>query len=103
MKSNGNDNAHYSDIDFALFVHNNGNLDIYEGGLRIGASFGLVAAGDRLKVAAEDNGSTVRYYQNDDLLYTSNRTPTFPLLLDTSFNNWGARLTDAVICGDLTQ
>lgn len=101
--SNGNDSQHYSDIDFAVFVHKNGNLDIYEGGLRIGASFGLAVAGDRFKVAAEQNGSTVSYYQNDNLLYRSSRRPTYPLLLDTSFANWGARLTNAVICGDLTQ
>ena len=86
-----------------MFVHRDGILDIFEGGLRIGASFGLAVAGDRFKVAAEGSGSTVRYYQNDNLLYTSNRKPAFPLLLDISLNKWGARLTDAVICGDLTQ
>jgi hypothetical protein len=87
--SNGDTNQHYNDIDFAIYLMTSSRLRIYEGGVSRG-TFGTYATGDTLRVEA--TGSTVRYYRNGVLLYTSLGTPTYPLLGDTAFYNVGGRI-----------
>ena len=93
--SNGNTNASYQDIDFALYAQAGGNLQIYEGGaLRVGSA-GTYIPGDKLRVAVE--GGIVKYRKNGALLYTSLVTPTYPLLVDTALYSQNATITSAVV------
>src|SRR5882724_5868287 len=89
--SYGNTNQSWDDIDFCIYLQNNGTLDINEGASSRG-SFGSYAAGDVFRVAVE--GGVVKYRKNGTLLYTSTVTPTYPLLVDTSLYSTNATLTN---------
>jgi hypothetical protein len=98
--SNGDSNQDYTDIDYAMFIVSNSTIQIYEKGVGIPvSSFGDYLPGDKLRVAVE--GGQVKYRKNGVLLYTSSATPTYPLLVDTSFYTPNATVTDAVISGQL--
>jgi len=103
--SNGDGGQDYTDIDFAIHLQGEagwpGDLVIFEGGAekhRINSTQQNPAyvAGDVLKVAVT-NG-VVRYYKNEVLLYTSQSTPVFPLLLDASVFHLNAKVQDAWLC-----
>ncbi len=91
--SNGDSNASYTDIDFALYLYG-GQLRIYEAGAARGI-FGAFTTGDTLRVAVVDG--VVQYSRNGTVLYTSAGTPTYPLLVDTALYTTGATLVDVVI------
>ena len=91
---NGNTDASYTDIDFALFLVNGGQLWIYEGGTYRG-SFGTYVPGDKLRVGVE--GGAVKYRKNGALLYSSLVAPTYPLLVDTALSTLNATITSAVV------
>ncbi len=95
--SHGSANSGYSDIDYALYMAS-GTLYIYEGGLNRG-SFGALVAADRLRVSVESG--VVKYRKNGALLYTSGIAPTFPLLVDSSLQSSGARISGVVLSGAL--
>lgn len=85
-----NTTASFEDIDFAIYTDANGSIYVYENG----ANKGAVSAWDKttnnvFKVAVE-NG-VVRYYQNNNLIYTSAVAPTYPLFADCSMHCYGAR------------
>lgn len=92
--SNGNYVPSTADVQFALFMAG-GTLKVYENGLLKG-NFGTYAVGDALKVAVE--GGVVSYYRNGTLLYISSAAPTYPMLVDTSINSLGGRITNVYIC-----
>gem|GEM_PF-4446673 len=103
--SNGDGGQDYTDIDFAIHLQEEagwpGDLVIFEGGAekhRINSTQQNPAyvAGDVLKVAV--TGGVVRYYKNEVLLYTSQSTPVFPLLLDASVFHLNAKVQDAWLC-----
>jgi hypothetical protein len=91
--SNGNTNTSYTDIDFALYL-SGGQLAIYEGGAYKG-NFGPFATGDTLRVGVVEG--LVEYSRNGAVLYTSNGTPTYPLLVDTALYSINSTLVDVVI------
>jgi hypothetical protein len=95
--SNGDSNADYTDIDYAFYMLGNGQLMIYEAGTSIGA-FGTYAVGDdfRLQVV----GGVVTYYQNGNPLYTSQRAPTLPLVVDSSLFSTGATIKNLNVGSD---
>jgi hypothetical protein len=95
--SNGDSNQSTTDVDFAI-VMAGGTLKVYENGLLKG-NFGTYAVGDVLKVAVESG--VVKYYRNGGLVYTSSASPTYPLLVDTSINSTGGRVSNVYICGNL--
>jgi alpha-tubulin suppressor-like RCC1 family protein len=97
--SNGDRNASYEDIDFAIALEGS-SLEIREAGVSRGIS-GSYAVGDRLRVAVE-NG-TIRYRQNGRLLYESAVVPSFPLLVDSSLDTPGSVLAGAVLSGELVD
>ena len=97
---NGDTSYHLSDIEYALFVAGDGMLYVHESGEPKGVPVAY-AAGDRLKVAVE--GGVVKYYRNGTAFYTSEVTPSYPLLVDTSFNTVYARVINVQIAGNLTQ
>jgi RHS repeat-associated protein len=80
--------AGYTSLAHAWYMAT-GALHIYEGGVSRGA-FGAYAAGDVLKI--ERSASTVRYYQNGALKYTSPVVSTSMLLVDASFYTTGGTL-----------
>jgi alpha-tubulin suppressor-like RCC1 family protein len=92
--SNGDSNQNYTDIDFAIGLSNAGEVYVYEGGWSPGY-FGYYAPGDRLRVGVE--GGAVKYRKNGTLLYTSTTTPTYPLLVDTSFYNASSSVSDVYV------
>ena len=91
--SNGNSTASYQDIDFAVYL-SQGQLKIFEAGTSKGV-FGTYAAGDALRVAVV--GGVVKYSRNGMLVYTSTKTPVYPLLVDTALYTQGATLKGALI------
>ena len=99
--SNGNSGTGYDDVNFAInltnYAHNGGFVaNIHENGVYKGET--IYNAGDVFRVAVEVGG--VKYYKNGSLIYTSARTPTYPLIVDTSFGEVGATITNARISGD---
>jgi RHS repeat-associated protein len=92
--SNGNTNQSWDDIDFCIYLEGSGTVYINEGATPRG-SFGSYAAGDVFRVAVE--GGVVKYRKNGALLYASNVSPTYPLLVDTALYSSGATLTNAMI------
>jgi len=93
--SNGDSDQGFADIDFAFYLKANGIISIYESGIRRSANVGTYAAGDVFRVAVE--GTTVTYWRNGALVYTSLATPSFPLLLDSSLRSPGATIQDAAV------
>ena len=96
--SNGDSNADYPDIDFGIQGGPNytNTLAIYENGAVPPKISGLpYSSSDIFRVAIESG--VIKYYQNGNLLYTSSKSPTYPLLLDTSIYANNSSVTDAVI------
>lgn len=91
--SHGNTNASYADIDYAIYLRNDGLLDVYE---NVGANsyqrgpFGTYASGDRVKVRLQSG--VVTYLKNDVVFYTSAVAPTLPLRLDAAVYETGGTL-----------
>jgi hypothetical protein len=84
----------YTTIQYAFYLINTGNLQIYESGTARG-SFGTYATNDILKITVENN--VVKYYQNGNLLYISSVTPTLPMLVDASINTLNGTITNAMV------
>jgi hypothetical protein len=93
--SKGNSSASYNDLDFGLY-ETNGQIQVYEIGSLKG-TFGTYAPGDKLRVAVV--GGVVKYSKNGVAFYTSTKTPTYPLLVDTALYTQGATLNSVVIAG----
>ena len=95
--SNGDADQNYTDIDFAIYPNKDGLIKIFEGSVSHG-EFGTYQTGDILKVAVESG--VVKYYNNNAILYTSEVSPVYPLLVDTSLYHIGSTLKDVQIGGD---
>jgi exonuclease III len=80
LNTDTTDNTSYSTIAFAFNFWPSGAWDIREH--NVYRSEGTYAAGDVFKIAVE--GTSIKYYRNGSLLYTSTVVPSFPLVLDTS-------------------
>lgn len=93
---NGDTNQDISDVEFGLLLADGGTLAVYERGIYVG-SFGVPAAGERLRIAVVDG--KVRYYRNGQQFYESAAVPTFPLLVDTSLNEPGATVSGVMLAG----
>ncbi|HJQ69750.1 MAG TPA: fibronectin type III domain-containing protein, partial [Blastocatellia bacterium] len=99
--SNGDSGTGYEDVDFAINLTSNAHsggfiVNIHENGVYKGDT--IYSSGDVFRVAVE--GGAVKYYKNGSLIYTSARTPVYPLIVDTSFGEVGATITNAKISGD---
>ena len=81
-----------SSIDFAL-VCRSGMLEVWESGIEQG-SYGIYQSTDLLQVRVGRTG-LVEYVRNDQVLYTSRAEEfSYPLAVDSSFNNPSGRLED---------
>ena len=96
---NGDSSASYNDIEYAIYLYNDGSSYIYESGNYIGR-FDSYSTGDTFKVAVESG--VVNYYHNAHLEYTSAVVPSYPLLLDTSIFTWNGTIDNAMISGNLS-
>jgi PKD repeat protein len=90
----------FTNIDFAIYLADNGELKIYEKGIGRGL-FGTYEVGDRLQIAIEEG--VVRYKRNGTAFYSSSRAPVYPLLIDTALFSTGATITEASISGLLVD
>jgi RHS repeat-associated protein len=89
--SDVNTNANYNTIDYALYPTAAGAIYIYENGTSRG-QFGTYAPGDVLKI--DRAGSTIRYYKNNVLLYTSTVASSSALMADAAFFTSGATIAN---------
>ncbi len=94
--SNGNTDASYPDVDFAIALGSGAPIYIFEKGVNRG-SFGTYQSGDILRIAVV--GGVVNYSNNGTVFYTSTQARTYPLLVDTWLYTQGATLTSVVIQG----
>jgi hypothetical protein len=79
--SNGNTDEDFDDIDFGIQAEEASNdLNVIEGGVTMFTT--TYEADDRVRVAVVSG--EVRYFLNDNLIYTSLTAPTYPLLVDVS-------------------
>src|SRR6266446_5749855 len=84
----------YANINYSFTFWPSGGWDIREGyaNWRTEGSF---VTGDLFRISIE-NGA-VKYYKNGGLLYTSNATPTYPLVMDTSLTSLNSSVNNAMI------
>jgi RHS repeat-associated protein len=94
--STGDSNQNYTDIDFALYPYSDGNMYVYEQGGYV-TNLGPYAASDRYRVSIE--AGAIKYRKNGTVVYSSARTPQYPLLADTSFYTPGAGIGGVVMSG----
>ena len=87
----------YEEIAYALHLSSVGDLRIRESGTFLGI-VGSYVPGDVLRV--EVDLSQVKYKKNGQVIYTSNTSPTYPLIVDTSLNHTGGMVNAAMIEGD---
>jgi hypothetical protein len=98
--SNGDADQGYADIDFALYTYPpSGRVLVYENGVARASS--PYAPGDRFRVSVE--AGRVRYRRNGQLIHEAAASPAFPLLVDTSFYDRGARLAAVTLGGALVD
>jgi hypothetical protein len=80
----------FTQIDYALYLTNATSLvRIYENG-QVQVTPGTYKPGDVFKI--ERTGTTVKYYQNNNLIHTSTKASSTVLMADASFNGPGASL-----------
>jgi hypothetical protein len=90
--NNEDQNVGFADIDYAVYLQSNGSIQIYESGSNLG-NFGNYSSGDVFEIRVFN--SEVRYFQNDEILYISNKVPDLPLYVDVSVRDVGATVTGA--------
>lgn len=86
--------AGFDDIDHAIYMKADGNLEIYERGQSKGG-FGPYQAGMVFKVQVQNN--VVSYYKNGTVFYTSGLAPVYPLNFDSSFSTQNATVTNVLV------
>ena len=86
------ENQHYNDIDYAIFLEKGGYIFITEKGIGKRSPRGQerYQTGDVLQV--QRRGDTISYLKNEKVFYVSNTKSRGELFLDTSLNDTGATL-----------
>ncbi|WP_437544967.1 M23 family metallopeptidase [Sorangium sp. So ce367] len=90
----GDTDQGFGDIDYAIYLRDDGGLEVYEQGAGQGY-FGSYEVGDVFRV--EVFNGQVRYRKNGMVFHTSTTAPTYPLGLDTSLNHEGATVASAQV------
>jgi RHS repeat-associated protein len=86
--SDTNVDVHYTAIDYALYLYDN-RLLVYENGSKKHDNT-AIASGDVLRI--ERTGTTIKYYKNGTLVYTSATPSATNLLIDVAFYHSGGTL-----------
>lgn len=91
--SNGNTNQDLADIDFAIRLNGGGAAEIQEN--EVYKEETTYATNDVFRV--EIIGNQVKYKKNGAVFYTSTKTPTYPLLVDSAIYTQGSSISNAII------
>ncbi len=83
--SNGDTNQDLPDIDFGILMGANASIEIRENNIKRTIPATTYVPGDVFRIAVINN--VVTYHKNGTLLFTSSKTPTFPLLVDTALRD----------------
>ncbi len=83
-------NQNYNTLDYAFYL-NGTSLKVYENGASKFTVSGALTTGTKLKI--ERTGTTVKYYRNGLLVYTSLTPSSTKLMADMSLNTAGATLS----------
>jgi outer membrane protein assembly factor BamB len=83
----------FLDIDFSIKLTDYGVAEIREN--NVYARDTTYSTGDIFRVAVQAN--EVRYYKNGGLLYSSSKTPVYPLFADVSLLTLGGKIDNAVL------
>jgi hypothetical protein len=98
-----NEDANYNKINYAIFLTQTSNIDIYEiaGGATINTrvAFRITSYNANDTFSIERNDNTITYLKNGTVFYTSLNTSTGNLHLDTSFNTTNSELLNVQIKG----
>jgi hypothetical protein len=82
--------ASYTDIDYAWYFQNDGNLAIYESGLIVGSAGSYGAYTTSTVLSLTYDGTNIIYWKDGVSVRTVARAVGSPLYFDASFNNTGA-------------
>src|SRR2546428_4857183 len=93
--SHSDDDTTFADIDFGFRFNGGGWADILENGAYQSGGDTPYAAGDVFRVALV--GGNIRYSRNGTLLLEHQRSPVYPLVLDTSLGSMGATIHHAQV------
>lgn len=90
--NHGNAGTSYADIDFGIRFNGAGTADLLENGFYKGGDVPY-SVGDVFRITVSHD--VVYYRHNGTVIYTSQVTPTYPLVLDTGFGSMDATLYNA--------
>jgi hypothetical protein len=99
--SNEDLGAGYTSINYAVMMRDDGFVQLYEKGIPVGTSRPY-AIDDIFRISVEVGilgEHVVKYYQNGEVIHTSEVTPTFPLRVDVSLKHKEAVIRDVTITG----
>src|SRR5271166_4119957 len=96
LSTSANNAGNYTTIQFAIYL-DAGALAVWENGTDV-ADVGTYVPGDTFAVTV--TGTTVTYYHNGSLVYTSSQTATFPLYGAASFYDTFGTITDLQFAGN---
>ena len=94
--SDSNPDEHFLPIQYAIYLNNNGTVSVFESSFDRGV-LTTYQAGDRFSI--ERTGSSIEYMKNDVVFYTSTVLSSGPLLVDTSFYDTAALISNVVLLG----
>ncbi|MEI6882604.1 MAG: hypothetical protein WCK82_14890, partial [Bacteroidota bacterium] len=92
--SNTNVNSNFNTIQYAVYLRNNGQFEVYESGSSRG-NFGSYFANDVFRIGVD--GNVIKYFRNGNLFYTSGVAPTLPLLVDVSINTIDGTVSNVIV------
>jgi hypothetical protein len=84
--------ASYTNLDYAMYMVTNSQIQIRENGASLGYVSGY-SAGDRLTINVDCLGN-VTYLKNDIVIYSSSKKATNPLYFDSSFHGVDASISN---------
>ncbi|WP_405395694.1 hypothetical protein [Maribacter sp. Asnod2-G09] len=84
--------ASYTNLDYAMYMVTNSNIQIRENGASLGYVSGY-SAGDRLTINIDCLGN-VTYLKNDIVIYSSSKKATNPLYFDSSYHGVDASISN---------
>jgi len=89
-------NSDYRELDFALYGNKNGKLFIYEDGVKV-KNLGDYMLSDVLSI--ERTGTSIEYKKNGVVVYTSLKTTSRTLFVDTAIHTAGAGVKNVELSG----
>ncbi|MBS7787306.1 T9SS type A sorting domain-containing protein [Flavobacterium sp. CYK-55] len=92
--SSSDTNASFSSIQYAFYLENGTALYIYENGTQKTGNL-VYTNGTQLSIRVSENH--IKYFKDNQEVYTSSIVPTLPLLVDTSIYTSGGTLSNVTI------